>query len=284
MNKIEKCMFTILRIALPLASLLIIPITPFFLLQTEWTELILEILLNNEKKIELATSILTKVNLNISFLVSVLLFIILVNFFQKRNETKIFNSNGKIYYDYWYVIFWLSAKILGYGKVQLTGIPIAMQHKLVLRSTFESIMADMWENHYDEIPYSEEPQVKLTETRMDLQSKYINLIIADTFDIKEEQLAVTYRNNPTIKVCSPVISTQRRYKNIELVQQVRESLERCMNSEHDVIFIFSTANPLNNLNIITSSFRRFGRFQDKKIYVVQLNQNTKEYTKAYRII
>lgn len=282
MNKIEKCMFTILRIALPLAFLLIIPIAPFFLLQTEWTELILEILLNNEKKIELATSILAKVNLNISFLVSFLLFIILVNFFQKRNETKIFNSNGKIYYDYWYVIFWLSAKILGYGKVQLAGIPIAMQHKLVLRSTFESLVTDMWENHYDEIPNNKELQV--TETRMDLQSKGINLIIADTFDIKEEQLAVTYHNNPTIKVCSPMISTQRRYKNTELVQQVRESLQRCMNSEHDVIFIFSTANPLNNLNIITSSFRRFGRFQDKKIYVVQLNQDTKEYTKAYKII
>lgn len=81
-----------------------------------------------------------------------------------------------------------------------------------------------------------------------------------------------------------MISTQRRYKNTHLVQKVREAVQVCMNSEKDVIFVFSTANPLNNLNIITSSFRRFGRFQDKKIYVVQLNQNTKEYTKAYRII
>ncbi|MGX7740887.1 hypothetical protein ACWPXU_13635 [Enterococcus faecalis] len=45
---------------------------------------------------------------------------------------------------------------------------------------------------------------------------------------------------------------------------------------------FSTANPKNNLNIITSCFRKFGRFQNQKVYVVQFDG--KYYKKATRVI
>lgn len=273
-------LFIFAKIVLPILMLVVLPVIPIFF-STDMVDLSLKILLKSTEKVELAIEILKHLNLSLTYLISILILFILLNFFKKQNANKLFNSNGNIYYDFYYPLFWISSKVLGYEKLQLAGIPLHLQYKLVLRGTFPQIIPDFWENHYDISEVSE--NVSLVCSNENNVSKQVNLIISDTYFIKNEELFVEYLNLPTIRVTSKLVS--RRFLNKELVQKTREAMQIVRSKGYAEINVFSTANPQNNLNIINSSFRFFGRFSDAKVYVVQKDYGrNSQYSKRYRVI
>lgn len=273
-------LFIFAKIVLPILMLVVLPVIPIFF-STDMVDLSLKFLLKSTEKVELAIEILKHLNLSLTYLISILILFILLNFFKKQNANMLFNSNGNIYYDFYYPLFWISSKVLGYEKLQLAGIPLHLQYKLVLRGTFPQIIPDFWENHYDISEVSE--NVTLVCSNENNVSKQVNLIISDTYFIKNEELFVEYLNLPTIRVTSKLVS--RRFLNKELVQKTREAMQIVRSKGYAEINVFSTANPQNNLNIINSSFRFFGRFSDAKVYVVQKdNGRNSQYSKRYRVI
>ncbi|WP_270693216.1 hypothetical protein [Enterococcus malodoratus] len=261
-------------------------ITLFFLDNFLITNIIL-FFMGNERK-DIIITLGEYLNTGVSFFLGIFLVLQLLNFFKKNNAGKVFNSHGNIYHDYSYATFFIAAKVLGYTKVQLAGIPIGMQYKLVLRGTFIDVVEDMWENHYIQAVSDENgklPSNFIKVRKINFDDHYcnkINLIINDTCLILPKTIDKKYSDNATICVDSTHTSGGHRYLNNYLVNRIRRVIQKELPQEVEEIYIFSTANPKNNLNIITSCFRKFGRFQNQKVYVVQFDG--KYYKKATRVI
>lgn len=226
-------------------------------------------------------------NTNISLVLTLIILLQLLNISRKRNNTQVFNASGNIYYNHFYVTFWLASKVLGYRKVQLAGVPIGMQFKLVLRGTFAETVEDVWNSHYEDLVVDttgeSSVEIEVKEINMDSweESPDVNLFICDTYPIKLNQISKEFQENPTIVINSVGDSKQLRYINKPLVNEVRKSVQSIARDKN--LYVFSTANPKNNLNIITSCFRFFDRFPIKNAYVVQFGKD-KKYRKAIKIL
>lgn len=247
---------------------------------------ILQLLIGVERK-EIVLEICSYLNTNFSLILSFIITLQLLSIVRKKNNEQVFNSNGNIYYDHWYVTFFLASKILGYKKIQLAGIPIAMQFKIVLRGTFAEVIEDVWNEHYENsnntILSTDIETVEVEKLNMEFlnESSKINLLICDTHLIDMNEIDNEFRDNPTIIIKSTVNKQQIRYLNKPLVNEVRKNVQLIPRDKE--LYVFSTANPKNNLSIITSSFRFFDRFPIKNVYVVQYGVD-KKYRKAVKII
>ncbi|HGF7173287.1 hypothetical protein [Enterococcus hirae] len=286
MIKIKSIFYGFCKVWLPFLLIIFLFFSILFLFDNSLTAEVLELLVGKEKMVNIQ-ELCKYLNTSVSFFLGIILILQLLNFFRKRNSEQVFNSNGNIYYDFSYLTFYIANKILGYTKIQLAGIPISMQYKLILRGTFQKIIEDMWEDHYVEITEGEsgehETPVKVEYKNFNNnQFDKINLLICDTYLIELNSIDKKFVNNPTIIIKTNERETALRYLNKQLVNEVRMVLQNEIPQETKKIYVFSTANPKNNLNIVTSCFRKFGRFQTKKIFVVQYKN--KIYKKASRVI
>lgn len=119
MDKKLKCnsvWFLICKIIAPLILLICTPLIPILYFDPDMTNLGLKILLQNDRDVDLAIQMLKYLNFNVTYLVSVLLFISMLNFFRKKNSKHFFNANSNNYYNYYYFVFWIASNILGYEK------------------------------------------------------------------------------------------------------------------------------------------------------------------------
>lgn len=286
MNNIKTKLYALVKVWLPI---FLTPIVIFFFLNKSSNYLtisILQLLLGVEKK-DLISELCSYLNTSIYLILSFVIILQLLSIIRKRNNEQLFNSNGNIYYEHWYITFWFASKILGYKKLQLAGIPIGMQFKLVLRGTFPEIIEDIWDMHYENIAdvvlRADEETVEVEKLNMDLlnESPNVNLLICDTYQIDINQISNEFKYNPTIIVRSTVNKEQLRYLNKPFVNEIRKSVQLIARDKN--VYVFSTASPKNNLNIITSCFRFFDRFPIKNVYVVQCGKD-KKYRKAIKVI
>ena len=286
MIKIKTKIYALVKVWLPI---FLTPILVFLFLNKSGSYLtssILQLLFGLEKK-DLIIEMCSYLNTSISLILSFVIILQILSIVRKKNSEQLFNANGNIYYEHWYVTFWLASKILGFRKIQLAGIPVGMQFKLVLRGTFPEIIEDVWGDHYESVSdgalRADEETVKVEKLNMDLLNECfnVNLLICDTYPIEVNQISNEFKHNPTIIVSSTVNKEQLRYLNKPLVNEVRKSLKLIARDKN--IYVFSTANSKNNLNIITSCFRFFDRFPIKNVYVVQYGKD-KKYRKAIKVI
>lgn len=287
MIKVKSLLYAFVKVWIPFFSVVAVFIITLFFLDNFLITNIILFLMGDARKDTLI--ILGEyLNTSLSFFLGVFLVLQLLNFFKKNNAGQVFNSHGNIYHDYSYPTFFIAAKILGYTKVQMAGIPIGMQYKLVLRGTFIDVIEDMWENHYiqaepDENGKMPDNFIKVTKENFDNHNcDRINLIISDTYLILPETIDKKYCGNATIRIDSSNTNSELRYSNNYLVKRIRHIIQKELPQEVKGIYIFSTANPKNNLNIIASCFRKFGRFQNQKVYVVQFDGTY--YKKATRVV
>lgn len=284
--KIKTKKYALMKVWLPIFLTPIIIFVFFHISGSYLTSSILQLLLGNEKK-ELILEICSYLNTSISLIVSFVIILQILSIVRKRNSEQVFNASGNVYYDHWYITFWLASKILGYKKIQLAGIPIGMQFKLILNGTFPEITEDLWDMHYENIsdvvlaPNKATVEVKKLNWDCLKTSSDFNLLICDTYSIDINQIDVKFKSNPTLIVKSTVNKKQLRYLNKPLVNAVRNNVQSFARDKN--VYIFSTANPKNNLNIITSCFRFFNRFPIKNVYVVQYGKD-KKYKKANKVI
>ncbi|KAB2122893.1 hypothetical protein [Enterococcus faecium] len=206
----------------------------------------------------------------------------LLNFFKKRNSGKVFNSNGNVYYNYFYFVFWVAATLLGYDKIQIAGIPIHMQYKLVLSGIFSEVLPDIYDDHYDSDGTC---KVSIEKENFDDIDGYdsVNLLIIDTYDIKMSELSMENQTYPTIIVRGNSIDGVRKV-NRSLILEIKKTMDEIQKSDFKKVFVASTSNPKNSINIINSSFRFFGRSRRFKLYVLQKDYASNgKYSKKYRI-
>lgn len=272
------------RIIIPVIIIFLSFFIPTFLINEKLFSLILPKLMLNDENLSIVNEVVSQLDLNIRYIAGVIAIYFTLNYFRTVNKEKIFNANGNIYYNYYYVIWWIAATFLGYTKIQLAGIPLSMQYKLILNGLFPSVVPDLWDSHYDENKSRNSPEIIGMEN-LNKELKSVNLFIQDTYMIPDNEVLEDDRNRVSIKVTSSSCGKGSRSIDLELINGVKRAFAAILKEEIDEIYIFSTANPINNLNLINSVFRLFGRNPQIRIFVKQRDTKTKKYPKKnYRVV
>ncbi|MFT8928354.1 MAG: hypothetical protein ABF969_03335 [Sporolactobacillus sp.] len=262
----------------PVLLLIFFPLLPlFFLTKIESHYLYMGLMPNKYYRVVLE-SVMRRMDVSLSFILGILIFVSLMYFIRKNNKDAIYNGKGTIYYEYPYIFFWINSKILGYNKIQLAGIPIYLQFKLVLNNTFHTIIPDAGKQFQEE-----ETTTETLCENFNQSTSTLNLILEDTYQISLQSLPDELRGLPRITVRTSQDIQGKRYKNPEFISEIRKIVSK-YNTKYETVNIFSTANPANNIEIINSSFRQFGRIGFKKVYVYQMDTPSCKYIKHHRIL
>jgi hypothetical protein len=191
----------------------------------------------------------------------VLTFFCLLEIWKHNKE---FTMNKKnIYHNYSYFWYWFCAKVLGIKKCSLILVPIYMQFKLVIQSTFEDYPLD--QEDYPVI--DDETDIKMTKTNWSGNKSEVNLIFEDTYNINLNQIPCEKRNLPTIKISRNDGSTNGRHFSQNFIESI---INETRGLRSDVrVNVYATTNPMNTYNIAKRVFKNATRGNIAELYVFQ---------------
>lgn len=197
--------------------------------------------------------------------VSILLIILAILGIRKLNSEFVMNEID-VYHDYCYGWYWFCAKILGIKKCNLILVPIYMQFKLVLNKLFNEFPLN--ENHYPKIDDEKIKVIKMNEKE---PQNEINLILEDTYVIKNSQIPYSKGKLFTIKVSRNDGNDCGRHYSEAFIGVVINAVKELKNTS--VVNVYATTNPLHTKCIAERVFRSGGRGDIRKLYVYQQNGN-----------
>lgn len=220
---------------------IIIIIIPLFF-PSSWIELI-------KKIFESMCS--TTINQDITeIIVKIVLIAAIYIFILKFNSNKEF-FNGDIYGDIPFCFYYI-ARLLGYKKLSLKRKPYNIQFKVLKKDLFEIIE--------DDEEKDENVNVKIDKSnfRYSKNMRECNLIIADTYPIKKNQIPVNKRNLDSIWIQREKSDVATRVYSPKLITAVSENVALIQNSGGK-INLFLTTSHTNTKKIIKDVFMKGDR-------------------------
>lgn len=196
-------------------------------------------------------------------LIMVALFIVAWLAVRKFNSNFIMNSIN-VYHDYPYGWYWFCAKVLGIHKCNLILVPIYMQFKLVINATFNEFPLNS-----DEYPTAKTEKIEVTKIHTNQSLNEINILLEDTYPIKNEQIPISKRNLLTIKISRNDGTTRGRHFSQNFVETTINTV-RTLDTIKEVN-LYATTNPLNTMHIAKRVFSVADRGNIKHLYVFQQN-------------
>lgn len=187
---------------------------------------------------------------------TILLFIFLKNI----NKDKLLNDINE-YLDINFAFFWYGSKILGFGKCNLTQVPIYLQFKLFLNSTFIDYIYGSIDN-VDEVDY------EVTKSSKEINEDTINFIVADTYNISNEMLPDSVKDLNFIKIARNKKDQGLRSYNTKLVNCIRKELHE-ISPKYKRINMFLTTNAMHNEKIVSNNFISRDRSTYRQLFIYQ---------------
>lgn len=215
-------------------------------------QMIVKDISNPEQSLWWVVSTFGKIPLAISLFIFWLLAI------RKYNKDAVLNSTDR-YHDYPFVLYRL-ASFFGYKKCNPIGVPIYLQIQMVMHHLFES---------YPTLQaYKEEEHSLITvePSSPDLGQTKINLLVADSYDIRKEQIPEDCQSMYTIKITRTKENGVRSYSPdfIEKVVSTIASLP-----PHCELHYFATTNPKNQEQITLQALVKGGRGNIGELIIYQ---------------
>ena len=208
---------------------------------------------------------------------AIAIFFIVLWRIRSHNKDYLMNR-GNVYHQYPYWWYWFCAKILGIRRCNLVRVPIYMQFKLVIRSTFSDYPLE--ESAYPVV--ENESSVTTSVKNEEANGHYINLVLEDTYTIEEKQIPDSKQGLRTVKISRGTGDTGRHFS--------QKFIEAVINAVRDfdqdtVVNIFATTNPMNTKHIASRAFALADRGNVKNLYVFQQNNSDgrKFETKTHKI-
>ena len=176
-----------------------------------------------------------------------------------------FNKNAMMnrinaYYSYPYCVYWYCAKILGIRKCNLANTPIYIQVRLILQKVFDEFLLDSY-------PEEQNGKISLVEVNSEKNcDREVNLILEDTYPIKEDYIPAAKRNVYGIRI-SRNSSTRSRNYSPKLISKTAEAVSGLPSGS--TVNVFATTNPKNTLEIANQAFKSANRGPIDHLYVYQ---------------
>jgi hypothetical protein len=181
---------------------------------------------------------------------------------RKHNKEVIMNRINA-YHNYPYAWYYYCAKILGIKKCSLILVPIYMQFKLVIQSTFDDYPLDM-----EDYPVLEsEPDIGVSKTNWTSNLDEINMILEDTYQIEAFQIPREKRELPTVKISRNNKRGFGRHFSQKYIECVINETRGLSNGVR--VNVFATTNPMNTCCIAKRAFKNATRGNVKELYVYQ---------------
>ncbi len=196
------------------------------------------------------------------YLLSVVLTFSCLLVIRKHNKEVTMNKKN-LYHQYNYFWYWFCAKILGIKKCSLILVPIYMQFRLVIRSTFEDYPLD--QSDYPVI--DDETNIKTTKLNWSRNPSEINMILEDTYQIDIKQIPDEKSNLPTIKISRNDGSSTVRHYSRKFIDRVNDETRGLSNGVR--VNVYATTNPMNTYNIAKQVFKIANRGNLAELYVYQ---------------
>lgn len=205
-----------------------------------------------------------------------IIFLILICTYTKTirslHGNKIIFHDGDYYKDYPYLVYWIGSKILNYGKCSLKGIPLYLQFKLLLNNIYSCFLTGDDPNEAENEKYYVEDKVKpIVKTHYSKKdSKFVNLVLCDTYDIKDEMLpSKIFEENYVIIKRTKNFDGNRKYNQcfIDEINKVLNNLE----GKIDTINMYATTNPRHNKEIVHRVLSKNGRTSVIHINIAKQN-------------
>jgi hypothetical protein len=211
-------------------------------------------------------------------LASVIFFLLFLRAIWKFNDDFVMNRKN-VYHNYCYVWYWFCANVLRIKKCNLILVPIFMQFKLVIRSTFN-------EFPFNEAEYpiiENEPKCKVTKLNTAASGKEINLILEDTYAIEDRQIPKAKRGLYTIKISRNDGNSNGRHFSQEFIETTINAVREI--NRIPIMNVYATTNPMNTEHIAKRVFALGDRGNVKHLYVYQQGRNVKRTfePKGYKI-
>ena len=192
---------------------------------------------------------------------SLILFCALLLVLRKINCDYVMNR-CYVYHDYCYAWYWFCAKVLGIKKCNIILVPIQMQFKLVIRSTFA-----IYPLEDDDYPVIDnESECNVAKSHEDAGESTLNLILEDTYIIEEQQISKQNRDVLSIKISRNNGSNGRHFSQI-FIDSIINVLQEY--KWIPVVNVYATTNPKNTLNIARRAFGSISRGNVGHLYVFQ---------------
>lgn len=173
---------------------------------------------------------------------------VLITLIRVSNKEKVFNIKN-VYHQYPYLWYWFCAKILGYKKCNLKLVPIYLQFKLVLNDTFD----EYYVGEDDEYPEKENELIEIKKVNFVNISNEVNLVFADTYPIKMNQLPDNKKQLSTVFVSRENSKDCNRYFSQMFIKDIIITV-RGLPINVKNVNIFATTNPKHTLNIVKRAF------------------------------
>ena len=196
---------------------------------------------------------------------------------RKISEKRVFNDGKFIKLDWCFRQLWVANKIIGFKKITMLGVSLPLQFKIYSEGVFEEKIIE----NSDSVMESFAGNINVDISKVG-QGDELNLLICDTYDILDRQIAEKYKSNPAVKIHPEGgFKANKRYDNAKLSAEVRKIvLQYC--EVYSTVNLFLTTNPLNTKRIVDSSFSANDRTGFEAVFVVQMGDN-RIYDKRYRI-
>lgn len=193
----------------------------------------------------------------------------------KINSKKEF-FNGDIYGDI-PIVFYYIAKFLGYNKISLKRKPYDVQFKLLRKDLFEIIE--------DNIEKDDDVNVRTDRTnfRYNNNMRECNLIVADTYPIRKEQIPKSKRDLDSIWIEREKSQLSTRVYSPKLINEVSENVELIQETGAK-INLYLTTNTTNTEKIIKDVFMKGDRSgYSIEIFLQESNGNRKFKEKGIKV-
>ena len=210
--------------------------------------------------------------------IGIVLMVIALLKIRKFNKEKIFNTKN-VYHNYPYLWYWFCAKVLGYETCNLKLVPPYLQFKLVLNDTFPKYSVE--EN--DDYPVIEDEEIEIKKANFEQVSNEVNLVLADTYSIDNQQLPSIKRRLSTITI-NRVRPDVSRYYSPQFIAKIVDEVRNLPRNVTDVN-VFPTTNPKHALKIARDVFKLAERGNIEKLVVFpQDNKGIRKFAKKGEII
>ena len=192
--------------------------------------------------------------------IGIALFLFVYIKIRKDNKSFIMNREN-VYHDYPYLWYCFCAKILGIKKCNLVLVPIHIQYKLIINSIFDEYPINGEE--YSQIDNKQDVSVIKNESVS--TAKIVNIILEDTYIIREDQIPHNLRSLPSIKISRNDGTDCSRHFSQQFVNVIVSEI--CSLRDGVIINVFATTNPKHNISIAESAFKKADRGNISRIYV-----------------
>lgn len=264
----------ILELVIAVLAAILVPKFGFYLFKMNqypggFFDFILTMLLFMQKKCPLVVGI-------------AIIIITVVIFHLSINKDKVM-CRGNAYHNYPYFWYVICAKILGFKKCNIVLVPVYLQVRLIINEVFDTYYINEYEVSMSDLIPKVDFEYKVSEYNELNNNNKFNIVIADTYPIKEDQIPDSLKGLHTYMIYRLDEDNKTRLYSPKFVDEINQIVRKLPNGSS--AYFYMSTNPVNTKMIAEKVIKQANRGNLEHAYVLRQEdaKNNWKFTKAFEM-